>query len=450
MKSTSSMSHEQQQSLDQTNVLLRRVQPNAIQQQARRDAVDGATLQQASVIVESVRNEGEVALRRYATQFGDLAAGVPLVLERAHLQSALQQLPMHERRLLERTAERIRAFAHAQRRCLTDLACAVPGGEAGHTIAPMERAGCYAPGGRFPLPSSVLMTAVTARVAGVECVWVASPRPTLHTLAAAAIADADAVLCVGGAHAIAALAYGAGPVPACDVIVGPGNKWVTAAKQLVSGHVAIDMLAGPSELLIVAEVSTEMSADPDMVAADLLAQAEHDVDAVPALVVIAQAPVADAFLAEVERALQTQLAALPTRSTAEAALRNGFCVVCKDRDQAMSVSNTIAAEHVELLVSDPQSMAQKLRHYGAVFVGTGAAEVLGDYGAGPNHVLPTGQGGRHTGGLSVFDFLRIRTWLRIDDLSAAQILVEDAELLARLEGLEGHARSATQRRIRDK
>src|SRR5207253_886286 len=211
----------------------------------------------------------------------------------------------------------------------------------------------YAPGGRYPLPSSVLMTAVTARVAGVRDIWVASPKPQGLTLAAAAIAGADGVLAAGGAHAIAALAYGAGPIAPRDIIVGPGNRYVTAAKQLVAGAVAIDMLAGPSELTVFADDG----ADPGTVAA----------------------------------------------------------------------------------------VAPRLGHYGALFVGAGAAEVLGDYGAGPNHVLPTGGTARSTGGLSVYTFLRVRTWLRIDDRAAAVPLIEDAIWLGRAEGLEGHARAAERR-----
>lgn len=403
----------------------------------RRDPVDAATLEGARAIVDAVRDGGEAALRAYATRFGDLPPDAPLVIPRAALDAALHALPDTDRALLERTAARIHAFAAAQRAALTDLDAPVPGGRAGHTVAPVARAGCYAPGGRFPLPSSVLMTAVTARAAGVAQVWVASPRPTPMTLAAAAIADADALLAVGGAQAIAALAYGAGPVPPCDVIVGPGNRWVTAAKQLVSGRVRIDMLAGPSELVVVADAS----ADPDTVAADLLGQAEHDPDAVPILVSL------DAALIDrVDAALTTALATLPTADTARAALSNGFALLVADRAEAIAACDRLAPEHLELLIDDAASLAPRLAHYGGLFIGHGAAEVLGDYGAGPNHVLPTGGTARFTGGLSVFDFLRVRTWLAIDDLDAAAPLVADAAALARHEGLEAHARSAERRR----
>lgn len=312
----------------------------------------------------------------------------------------------------------------------------IPGGEAGHTIAPMATAGCYAPGGRYPLPSSVLMTAVTARAAGVGKVWVASPRPSPVTLGAAFIAKADAVLAVGGAQAIGALAYGIGAVDACDIIVGPGNKWVTAAKSLISGICAIDMLAGPSEVLVIAD----HTGDAQTIAADLLAQAEHDVEARPILVSTSRN-----VIDQVNEALVQQLSVLPTGETARAAVRKGFAVEVASVDDAVAVSDKIAPEHLEVQVEGAKDVAFRCQNYGAVFIGHGAAEVLGDYGAGPNHVLPTGGTARYTGGLSVFTFLRVRTWMKMDDLAGGQVVVKDAVELARLEGLEGHARAAEKR-----
>ncbi len=400
----------------------------------RREPVDAATLAEAAVIVTAVRERGAAALREYAERLDGLAPAAPLVIERGALRAAAAALPTEERALLERVAERLRRFAVAQRAALRPVEAPVPGGVAGHRLSPHERAGCYAPGGRYPLPSSVLMTVVTARVAGVSDVWVASPRPTPVTLAAAGLAGADALLAAGGAHAVAALAYGAGPVPACDVIVGPGNRWVTAAKQLVAGRVAIDMLAGPSELVVLADAT----ADAGTVAADLLAQAEHDPEAMPVLVTT------DESLGEaVDRELARQLADLPTAGTARAALAGGLCVVCRDLAEAIEVCDRLAPEHLELHVAEAAVVAGRVRHYGGLFVGAGSAEVFGDYGAGPNHVLPTGGTARSVGGLSVFTFLRVRTWLRMDRPDAG--LVADAAALARLEGLEAHARSAERR-----
>ncbi len=258
---------------------LRRLQPNQLEA-IRREAVDGTTLAAAAEIVADVREGGTEALRRWAERFGERTAEQPLRIDRDQLQRTFDGLPADQRALLERAAKRIKDFALAQRAVLQDLSMPVPGGKAGHSIAAVQRAGCYAPGGRYPLPSSVLMTAVTARAAGVSEVWVASPRPAEITLAAAAVAGADGLLAVGGAQAIAALAFGAGGGPPCDVVVGPGNRWVTAAKKLVAGDVGIDMLAGPSELVILADES----ANPAVVAADLLAQAEHDPEALPILI----------------------------------------------------------------------------------------------------------------------------------------------------------------------
>lgn len=307
-------------------------------------------------------------------------------------------------------------------------------------------AGCYAPGGRYPLPSSVIMTAVTARAAGCPYVVLASPRPAPITLAAAHVAKADIVLCVGGAQAIGSMAYGVAAhgdvpeVPPCDVIVGPGNKWVTAAKSIVNGYCGIDMLAGPSEVLVIADDT----ADAKIVAADLIAQAEHDVVA-RAILVSTSGAIIDAVNTEVTS--QVEALPEPNRSTAMEALKQSFSILCKDMDECIAMSDKLAPEHLEIQTANSQEVADKCANYGGLFIGTNCAEVLGDYGAGPNHTLPTGGTGRYTGGLSVFNFLRIRTWMRIDKKEECQEMVEDSVRMARLEGLEGHARAAEARRL---
>ncbi len=402
----------------------------------RRSPVDDRTRRDAAAIVEDVRTRGEAAVREHAERLGDIAPGASLYAERWEMEEALGALNRETRGVLERAAGRIRAFAEAQRSSVGEFRVAVPGGHAAQVVAAVERAGCYAPGGRFPLPSSVLMGAVTARAAGCDRVVVASPRPATVTLAAAAIAGADAVLRVGGAQAIAAMAHGCGPIEACDAIVGPGNRWVTAAKQLVSGAVRIDMLAGPSELVVLADDS----ADAGTVASDLLAQAEHDADA-SAVLVTTSRELLDAVRAE----LETQLATLPTRETALAAMENSFGVVADDLAAAIDVCDRLAPEHLEVITRDASGVAGRLRHYGGLFVGQSSAEVFGDYGAGPNHTLPTGGTARSFGGLSVFDFLRVRTVLEVGGGDEAQALARDAAVLARAEGLEGHARSAERR-----
>ncbi|HTK57107.1 MAG TPA: histidinol dehydrogenase [Gemmatimonadales bacterium] len=411
---------------------LRRCTPDTLPDRIA-SAIDAGTMEQTRAIVEEVRQGGERALLAHAARLDGLRPADHWVYTATELAGALAELSLERREVLERTAERIRRFAEAQRGAITDLDVAIDGGRAGHTLVPVERVGCYVPAGRYPLPSSLLMTALAARAAGVREVWVVTPRPDPIILAAAALAGVDGLFTVGGAQAIAALAYGAGPVPACDVIVGPGNRWVTAAKRLVAGDVGIDMLAGPSELVVVADVA----ANPALVAADLLAQAEHDPDALPVLITTS------AILADrVDAALRDQLATLPTAGTARAALADGYVVLVDSLEAALATADRLAPEHLQLSVADPAAAARAVRHAGALFLGEGSAEVYGDYGAGPNHVLPTGGAARHTAGLSVFTFLRARTWLALTD---PRVLAGDAAALGRLEGLEGHARAAAAR-----
>jgi phosphoribosyl-ATP pyrophosphohydrolase/phosphoribosyl-AMP cyclohydrolase/histidinol dehydrogenase len=411
--------------------------------QSTRLDVDGSTdddvRRTAAEIVEEVRRGGETALRVLSERFGDRRPDQPLILDRKELEHHRDRLPRDQRALLERVAERIERFARAQRAALTDVEILVPGGRAGHRVLPVERAGGYVPGGRYPLPSSALMSAIPARVAGVSEIWLSGPRPSPATLAAAAIAGADGFLQVGGAQAIAALAYGAGAVPRCDVVVGPGNRWVAAAKRMVSGDVGIDSIAGPSEVVVVADSSS----DPELVAADLLAQAEHDVVARPILITWDAA-----WIERVEAALWARLEDLPTADTARAALGCGGVLHCATPEAAIAACDALAPEHLQLSLPAAREFAPRFRCYGALFIGEGSAEVLGDYGAGPNHTLPTGGSARHASGLSVLHFLTVRTWLEIDDRGAAQGQLQDAATFARLEGLEGHARAAEARRGR--
>lgn len=417
--------------------MLQRLSPDAIAS-GRAPALDDATMSGAREIVDAVRRDGAAAARHYAMRFGERTEAEPMVLGRDEMRAALRRLDAPTRGVLERTADRVRAFALAQRESLRGLDIAIPGGRAGHTVLPVASAGCYAPGGRYPLPSSVLMTAVTARVAGVGRVVACSPNASDVMLASAALAGADSFLALGGAHAIAALAYGVEGVDPCDIVVGPGNRWVTAAKQIVSADVAIDMLAGPSELVVIADGS----ADPSVIAADLLAQAEHDTDASAGLIATSET-----LVREVELELASRLETLPTRVTAEASLRSrGFACVVGSLDEAARASDAFAPEHLQLCVRDPDALASKIRHAGAVFLGERTAEVFGDYGAGPNHTLPTGGVARRTGGLSVLQFLRVRTWIRMDESDERRDdVARDAAALARLEGLEAHARAAEAR-----
>lgn len=392
----------------------------------RGQAVDAQTLGAAGEILAAVKTGGETAVREFAERFGDLHAGQPLAVDREILRAAFEGLSPEDQGVLTRTADRIRRFAVGQRAALKDFETEVECGRAGHEVVPVETAGCYAPGGRYPLPSSVLMTAVTARAAGVREVWVASPKPTQITLAAAHVAGVDGFLQVGGAQAIGAFAYGCGPVPPCDAVVGPGNRWVTAAKQLVAGSVAIDMLAGPSELAVL----SSPEGDPALIAADMLAQAEHDPDASAYLVTWSKD-----LAGRVEAELEAQQASLTNIEWGKL-----VAIEVDNLEDGIEACNRLAPEHLELVGVEPTG---ELLHYGALFSGRASAEVFGDYGAGPNHTLPTGGTSRSFGGLSVFTFLRIRTWMQGDDLGRR--LRDDTIQMARWEGLESHARAAERR-----
>lgn len=397
-------------------------------------SLDAATLQTADGIVTEVRYGGEPAIRKFARQFGERLDEQPLLIGPEQMEAAAKRIAPADIELLRRVAHRIGDFADSQMECLQELTVEVPGGTAGHTIEPIQRIGCYAPAGRFALPSSVLMTVVPALCAGCTSITVATPNPSDLMLAAAAVAGANRVLAIGGAHAIATMAYGFDDLERCDLIVGPGNRWVTAAKKIVSGDCGIDMLAGPSELVLVADES----ANPHTVAADLLAQAEHDSDARPFLVTISKP-----FAQAVANALEIQLKELPNSDIARMALRNGAAIIVDSLEQTIEIVNDLAPEHLELHCENAIALAQEISHAGCIFIGEKSAEVFGDYGVGPNHTLPTGGTARWSAGLNVFNYLRIRTWLKLD--AVPQSLIEDSARLAELEGLLAHQRAARRR-----
>jgi phosphoribosyl-ATP pyrophosphohydrolase/phosphoribosyl-AMP cyclohydrolase/histidinol dehydrogenase len=397
-------------------------------------ALDAETLREAEEVVNHVRLGGEAAVRQYARKFGERSDDQPLLMGIEQMEEAAKRVNPADVELLRRVAHRIGDFADAQMECLRELTMAVPGGMAGHTLEPIEHVGCYAPAGRFALPSTVLMTVVPALSAGCESVTLATPNPSDLMLAAAAVAGATRVLAVGGAHAIGAMAYGLEDLDRCDLVVGPGNRWVTAAKKLVSGHCGIDLLAGPSELVVVADEF----ANPETVTADLLAQAEHDSDARPFLITNSR-ELANAVCS----ALEAELQSLPTAETARAALRNGAAIIVDSLEQAVEIVNELAPEHLALHCEDAETLAQEVTHAGCIFIGKHSAEVFADYGIGPNHTLPTGGTARWSAGLNVFTFVRVRTWLKLDHPS--ELIIADTARLAALEGLIGHERAALRR-----
>ncbi|NIR81602.1 MAG: histidinol dehydrogenase [Gammaproteobacteria bacterium] len=389
-------------------------------------------------IIEAVRRDGDRAVLSYSRRFDGLAAErvSDLELGAERLSAALSALPSHERSALEIAAGRIRAFHERQREQSWEYRDD-DDNVLGQTVTPLERVGLYVPGGRAAYPSSVLMTAIPAKVAGVGEVVMVVPAPQGDVnplvLAAARVSGVDRVFTIGGAQAVAALAFGTQTVPRVDKIVGPGNIFVAVAKRLVFGHVGIDMVAGPSEVVVICDET----ADPQWAAMDLFAQAEHDELAQSILLT----PSAR-LLSAVREALERLLPSLERREIVRAALENyGALVRVRDLDEAVAVADRIAPEHLELMVADPRTLAARVRHAGAIFLGAHSAEALGDYCAGPNHVLPTAGTARFSSPLGVYDFQK-RTSIIMCSPPGAARLAATASVLARAERLTAHARSA--------
>lgn len=382
-------------------------------------------------ILDDIRNGGDDAVRRWAGRL-DGHTGDDFEVPQKSVQAALDGLDREIRAQLEDAARRIRIVAARQRELFTDLSFELDGVVLGHRVMPVARVACYAPGGRYPLPSSVLMGVIPAREAGVKEIAVLSPRILPVTLAAAAIAGADRVFNLGGVQGVAAAAWGLAGLPRVDLIVGPGNRFVTAAKQALYGQVGIEFPAGPSELLILAD----RTADPVLLAADLLAQAEHDPDALPAL-----ASPDGGLLERVRQELVVQLETLPAASPSRVSVPNGLLVRISNWTEAVELADRLAPEHLELAGPEAEALADQLNNYGSLFIGSLSAEVFGDYGSGTNHILPTSGAACFTGGVWVGTFLRVLTRQRVraDGLPA---LVRLAEGLARAEGLPAHAASA--------
>jgi sulfopropanediol 3-dehydrogenase len=400
--------------------------------------VDWAVIRQ---ILEEVRQKGDTAIKAYTLKFDGVSLD-SFKIEKHSLKEAYYQLDTENVTALENAASRLRIFAEKQLEQLQDFEFEIaPGVRAGQRVIPIERVGVYVPGGNFPLVSSLLMGAVPARAAGVTEIAVCTPPGpdgNIHpaVLAAAYIADIDELYTIGGIQAIGALAYGTESIKAVDKIVGPGNKYVTAAKKEVYGDVGIDFIAGPSEVLIIAD----KSAEPAWIAADLLAQAEHDIMAVPLLVTSSKE-----LAQQVNEEIDCQLSQLDTREIARQSLeKNGCTILVETLEQAVEFSNIKAPEHLELQVEDPEPYILKLRNYGTLFIGNYAAEVLGDYSSGLNHTLPTGRATRYTGGLSVRDFVKIQTTLRADK-KGMSLIGKDALQIARMEGLSAHANTVSLR-----
>ena len=402
---------------------------------------DDAVNQRVLEIIANVRSRGDAALVEYSRRFDGVEATsmAELILPRERLELALERITPAQRAALETAAARIRGY-HERQRQESWTYTEADGTVLGQKVTPLDRAGLYVPGGKAAYPSSVLMNAIPAKVAGVpEVVMVVpTPRGELNeiVLAAAAIAGVDRVFTIGGAQAVAALAYGTESVPPVDKIVGPGNIYVATAKRHVFGKVGIDMSAGPAEILVVCDGQT----DPDWIAMDLFSQAEHDEDA-QAILVSPDAAFLDRVAASIEKLLPT----LEREAIARTSLQGrGALIQVADMAQAIEVANRIAPEHLELSVENPEQYLPQIRHAGAIFMGRYTAEALGDYCAGPNHVLPTSGTARFSSPLGVYDFQK-RSSIIHCSAEGASALGKVASVLARGESLTAHARSAEYR-----
>ncbi|RJX68543.1 histidinol dehydrogenase [Tsuneonella suprasediminis] len=402
----------------------------------RRESASGVASDVADILAR-VKAKGDVALAEYTQRFDDhqLTDDTDWQIAPETCKAAYDALEPELRDALDLAAERIRAYHLAQipeNRDEVDPA----GVRLGALWRPVDAAGLYVPGGRASYPSSLLMNAIPAKVAGVERLAVVTPTPKGQTnalvLAAAHIAGVDEIWRVGGAQAIAALAYGTDRIARVDVVTGPGNAWVAEAKRQLYGVVGIDMVAGPSEILVIADGQN----DPDWIAADLLSQAEHDPDAQSIL--ITDDPL---FAEQVEDRIDVQCAMLSTRKVARQSWDDhGVMIVVDHLDQAIPLANALAAEHVELAMTEPEPFLDAIRHAGSVFIGRMAPEAIGDYVAGPNHVLPTGRRARFASGLSVLDFMKRTSFIQLDPASFQRI-GPAAAALAHAEGLPAHAQS---------
>jgi len=409
------------------------------------DAIESAVAR----ILADVKARGDAAVLEYTNKFDRIPNGATSMaafdLGQDELQAALAALPAAQRAALQTAADRIRVFHERQKQELNGFTYTEPDGTVlGQRVTPLDRVGIYVPGGKAAYPSSVLMNAIPAQVAGVKDIVMVVPTPdgvkNQMVLAAAAIAGVTRVITIGGAQAVAALAYGTETIPAVDKIVGPGNAYVAAAKRRVFGTVGIDMIAGPSEILVLCDGTT----DPDWVAMDLFSQAEHDELAQAILL----CPDAD-YIAQVEASIHKLLPTMPRKDTITTSMTDrGALIKVRDMEEACEIANDIAAEHLEISAAEPQQWADRIRHAGAMFLGRFSSESLGDYCCGPNHVLPTSRTARFSSPLGVYDFQKRSSVLFVSE-AGAQTLGKVAAELAYGEGLQAHARSA-ELRIKEK
>lgn len=376
-------------------------------------------------IIADVRKNGNSAVKKYSEKFDGIETDCRELSE-YEIENAVKSLDDEVLEALKFSVRNVEEFAKAQLGSVKNTMVQADGAILGHKIIPLEKVGCYIPGGNYPLPSTAIMTIVPAVVAGVKEIIAVSPKAKPVTVAAAKLAGATKIFNIGGVQAIAALAYGTETIDAVDKIVGPGNKYVATAKKIVYGDCGIDFVAGPSEVMVVAD----NSANPEFVAADLLAQCEHDKDARAYLLCFDRD-----FAVKVDECARKFLETLQTADIARVSYEKSTAYVVKDLQEAVEIANKKAPEHLELCLNEVENSVDLFRNYGSLFIGNYSAEVFGDYVSGTNHTLPTGRAARFTGGLSVFDYIKIQTFQKIENVEK---FAKYASILAEQEGLFAH------------
>lgn len=384
-------------------------------------------------IINDVKSNGDEAVRHYTKQFDKLDLQDFKITEK-EAQNAVNSLDKEVLEAIEFSVNNVKEFAKAQLGSVKNTVYQSEGATLGHKIIPIEKVGCYIPGGNYPLPSTAIMTIVPAKVAGVKEIIAVSPKAQPVTIAAAKLSGATKIYKIGGVQAIAALAYGTETISAVDKITGPGNKYVATAKKIVYGDCGIDFVAGPSEVMVIADES----ANPEFVAADLLAQCEHDRDARAYLICFSED-----FAKKVDEYAKKFLTELKTAEIAKISYEKSTACIVKTIDEAVGIANKKAPEHLEIILNDYQNHIDKFTNYGSLFIGNYSAEVFGDYVSGTNHTLPTSRAARYTGGLSVFDYIKIQTFQKIEN---PEKFAKYASILAEQEGLMAHKLAADVRK----
>lgn len=397
------------------------------------------SLQNVEDIIEDIKKNGDKSIIHYSKTFndGDFSSGEDFIVSKEEIKKAYEMTDDKTINALEKCIENVRDFAQEQLLCLKNLDMKKNNSLLGHRVIPLERVLCYVPGGNYPLPSSAVMTCTPAKVAGVREVIITSPRIKPQTIVAAKMSGADKIYKLGGVQAIGAFAYGSESIKPVDKIVGPGNKYVTYAKKYVYGKCSIDFLAGPSEVLIVADNNQ----NPELVSADILAQCEHDRDARGYLICFSKD-----FAQKVADCAQKQLQTLKTGNIAQISFEKSTAVIVNNIEEAVKISNLRAPEHLELMFDGAWEKSKDFTNYGSLFIGSCCAEVFGDYCSGTNHVLPTNSAARYTGGLSVFDFVKIQTYQMLSKEYSKELSIL-ASQMAQQEGLMGHKLASDLRRI---